>query len=165
MNKNIYYNFQSENNTSNYSELKDSSENTKNENVSYAYSPENDSKEELPWEKNEREKKETAQNFLSKYWMLIIILILLIALPFTLIKINFSNLLNNKNTGANLTKINTSTANLNKNTSNILNIQYHNLSLYQVSTLFNIPKNIINNNWNGYTQIYNDSKIGSVKEQ
>ena len=43
----------------------------------------------LPWEQNEKEKEELKQSFLSKYWMLLVLIILLAMLPFTILKINF----------------------------------------------------------------------------
>ena len=46
--------------------------------------------EELPWEENEHEKELLKQSFISKYWMSIILLVLLLILPFTILNIKFT---------------------------------------------------------------------------
>ena len=51
----------------------------------------------LPWEQNEKEKEEAKQSFLSKYWMLLALIILLLAFPFTIFKINFGNFFQSSN--------------------------------------------------------------------
>ncbi len=106
-------------------------------------------KEELPWEKNEREKKENEQSFMSKYWMLVVLLVLLIILPFTILKINFSHLIHTNNSSnniaVNLSKTNNSSNNISTIQNKIKPIYIYftvtpkNLTWEQINSIFNLP--------------------------
>ena len=132
-----------------------SSNNYQNNSNSYSnnnsYNNSEFKKEELPWEKNEREKKENEQSFMSKYWMLVVLLVLLIILPFTVLKINFSHLLHTNNSSNNITLNISKTTNKTTNTistttvASIVNNNYKYLSLNsknlttsQIDSIFNL---------------------------
>jgi hypothetical protein len=91
----------SDTNYSNNSPNSNNNENKDNEYSNNSVTVSEFEDEELPWEKNEREKKSEEQSFLSKYWMLLILIILLAALPFAIFKINFGKAQQSSNSAVN----------------------------------------------------------------
>ncbi|MGC8479508.1 MAG: hypothetical protein ACP5M9_02460 [Candidatus Micrarchaeia archaeon] len=102
----------------------------------------------LPWEENEAEKKALKQSFLSKYWMLIVFLILLIILPFTILKINLNFLHTNFTINSGSQQINGPYLN-SQEFSSLFNTNNLNVKLYNHVIFF------YNNSYSELTKITN----------
>lgn len=125
-----------------YNTQNNTQSNTQNKNSN------NQSEPLFPWEQNEKEKEELKQSFLSKYWMLLVLIILLAALPFTILKINFGKTQQSSN----------STVNSNfKVSSNSQQISGPYLSNQEFDSLFNTTNFDVQYSKVGFLIIFNSS--------